>query len=205
LGRAICARGNGQELPRDQINPDGTSATVCAWFSVIGYNTDLVKPEDAPKSYADLLDPKWKGKIVKGHPGYSGAILTATYQISRDLGWSYFEKLAQQKVLQVQSAAEPPRKLSIGERAVQADGNDYSLALYKDSGKPVEAVYATEGTPQIIVETGIFRGSPSPNAARLFQHFLFSVEGQQIFVDFAHRSYHAQVKDRPGRSPRSRP
>jgi iron(III) transport system substrate-binding protein len=69
----------------------------------------------------------------------------------------------------------------------------------------VEAVYATEGTPQIIVETGIFRGSPSPNAARLFQHFLFSVEGQQIFVDFAHRSYHAQVKDRPGRSPRSRP
>src|SRR5262245_23909867 len=68
-------------------------------------------------SYADLLDPKWKGKIVKGHPGYSGAILTATYQISRDLGWEYFEKLAQQKVLQLQSAAEPPRKLSIGERA----------------------------------------------------------------------------------------
>ena len=106
-----------KNLPRDKINPDGTSATVCTWFSVIGYNTDLVKPEDAPKSYADLLDPKWKGKIVKGHPGYSGAILTATYQISRDLGWEYFEKLAQQKVLQLQSAAEPPRKLSIGERA----------------------------------------------------------------------------------------
>jgi iron(III) transport system substrate-binding protein len=60
-----------KNLPRDQINPDGTSATVCAWFSVIGYNTELVKPEDAPKSYADLLDPKWKGKIVKAHPGYS--------------------------------------------------------------------------------------------------------------------------------------
>jgi iron(III) transport system substrate-binding protein len=192
-----------KNLPRERVNPDGTSATVCAWFSVIGYNTDLVKPEDAPKSYIDLLDPKWKGKIAKGHPSYSGAILTATYQISRDLGWEYFEKLAQQKVLQLQSAAEPPRKISIGERAVQADGNDYSLTLYKDAGKPVETVYASEGTPQIIVETGIFRSSEHPNAARLFQHFLFSAEGQQIFVEFAHRSFHSQVKDRPGRLPLS--
>jgi iron(III) transport system substrate-binding protein len=192
-----------KNLPPERIDPDGTSATVCAWFSVIGYNTALVKPEDAPKSYADLLDPKWKGKIAKGHPGYSGAILTATYQIARDLGWSYFEKLAQQKVMQLQSAAEPPRKVAAGERAVQADGNDYSLTLYKDAGRPVEAVYATEGTPQIIVETGIFRSSPNPNAARLFQHFLYSVEGQQIFIDYAHRSFHAQVKDRPGRPPLS--
>jgi len=192
-----------KNLPRDRINPDGTSATVCAWFSVIGYNTALVKPENAPKSYADLLDPKWKGKIVKGHPGYSGAILTATYQISRDLGWSYFEKLAQQNVMQLQSAAEPPRKIALGERAVQADGNDYSLYLYKDAGRPVEVVYASEGTPQIIVETGIFRSSQNPNAARVFQQFLFSPEGQQIFVEFAHLSFHAQVKDRPGLMPLS--
>ncbi|HEY1475168.1 MAG TPA: extracellular solute-binding protein [Pseudolabrys sp.] len=192
-----------KHLPREQVHEDGTSATVCAWFSVIGYNSELVRPEDAPKSYADLLDPKWKGKIAKGHPGYSGAILTATYQIARDLGWEYFEKLAKQNVMQLQSAAEPPRKLSVGERAVQADGNDYSLTLYKDAGRPVEPVYATEGTPIIIVETGIFRGSPNPNAARLFQHFLFSPEGQQIFVNYAHRSFHAQVKDRPGRVPLS--
>ncbi len=45
----------------------------------IAYNTKLVKAEDAPKSFADLLDPKWTGKIVKAHPGYSGTILTATY------------------------------------------------------------------------------------------------------------------------------
>jgi iron(III) transport system substrate-binding protein len=192
-----------KNLPPDRVNPDGTSATVCAWFSVIGYNAELVKPEDAPKSYADLLDPKWKGKIVKGHPSYSGAILTATYQISRDLGWSYFEKLAQQNVMQLQSAAEPPRKIALGERAVQADGNDYSLYLYKDAGRPVQAVYASEGTPQIIVETGIFRSSQNPNAARLFQQFLYSIEGQQIFIDFAHRSFHAQVKDRPGLTPLS--
>src|SRR5579871_6509012 len=93
-----------KHFPADQIDPDGTYATSCGWIETIGYNTTLVKPEDAPKSYADLLDPKWQGKIVKAHPSYSGAILTTTFILSRDLGWSYLEKLAKQKAMQVQSA-----------------------------------------------------------------------------------------------------
>jgi iron(III) transport system substrate-binding protein len=191
-------------FPADQVDPDGMHATSCGWIEAIGYNTNLVKPEDAPKSYADLLDPKWQGKIVKAHPGYSGAIMTATFVLARDLGWSYFEKLAQQKVLQVQSAADPPKKLLLGERAVMADGNDYNLLLLKDQGKPVEVVYATEGSPLIIVPSGVFRSAPNPNAARLFQSFFFSAEGQQLLVDnFAHRSFHAQIKERPGHPPLS--
>ena len=146
-----------KHFPADQFDPSGLWATSCAWMEVIGYNTSLVKPEDAPKSYADLLDPKWQGKIVKAHPGYSGAIMTATYVLSRELGWQFFEKLAQQKILQVQSAADPPKKLLLGERAVMADGNDYSLQLLKGQGQPVEVVYASEGSPLIIVPSGVFR------------------------------------------------
>ena len=184
-------------FPADQADADGTHATSCAWMEVIGYNTDLIKAEDAPKSYADLLDPKWQGKIVKAHPGYSGAILTATFVLARDLGWPYLEKLAQQKVMQVQSAADPPKKILLGERAIMADGNDYNLVLAKDQGKPVEVVYPAEGAPLIIVPSGIFRGAPNPNAARLFQSFFFSAETQQMLVDvFAHRSFHAQVKEK---------
>jgi iron(III) transport system substrate-binding protein len=172
-------------------------------MEVIGYNTNLVKREEAPKSYADLLDPKWQGKIVKAHPGYSGAILTTTFVLARDLGWPYLEKLARQRVMQVQSAADPPKKILLGERAIMADGNDYNLVLLKDQGKPVEVVYPTEGSPLIIVPSGIFRGAPNPNAARLFQNFFFSAETQQMLVDvFAHRSFHAQVlakgRSRPG-------
>src|ERR1700739_2539731 len=162
-----------QYFPADQYDPHGTYAPSCAWLEVIGYNTNLVKAEDAPKSYTDLLDARWQGKLVKAHPGYSGAIMTATFVLSRALGWSYFEKLAQQKVLQVQSAADPPKKLMLGERAVMADGNDYNLALLKDQGKPVEIVYASEGSPLIIVPSGVFRSAPNPNAARLFQSFFF--------------------------------
>jgi iron(III) transport system substrate-binding protein len=193
-----------KHFPADQVDRDGMYATSCAWLEVIGYNTDLVRKEDAPKSYADLLDPKWQGKIVKGHPGYSGAIMTATFILQRDLGWPYLEKLAQQKVMQVQSAADPPKKIMLGERAVMADGNDYSLVLLKDQGKPVEAVFPAEGSPLIIVPSGVFRGAPNPNAARLFQSFLFSAEVQQLLVDvFAHRSFHALVKERLGHIPLS--
>ncbi len=191
-----------KHFPADQFDADGLYATSCAWLEAIGYNTGLVKPEDAPKSYADLLDPKWAGKIVKAHPGYSGAILTATFVLTRDLGWPYLEKLAQQKVLQVQSAADPPKKILLGERAVMADGNDYNLVLLKDAGKPVQAVYATEGSPLIIVPSGVFRNAPNPNAARLFQSFFFSAETQQMLVDvFAHRSFHAMVKEKSGHVP----
>src|SRR5262249_31094365 len=91
-------------FPAEHKDADGTFASVRVTTSPICYNTNLVKPEEAPKSFADLLDPKWSGKIVKAHPGYSGTILTATFQIARDIGWPFFEKLAQQRVMQVQSA-----------------------------------------------------------------------------------------------------
>ena len=193
-----------KHFPADQIDPDGMHATSCAWTEAIGYNTNLVKREDAPKSYADLLDPKWQGKMVKAHPGYSGAILTTTFLLARDLGWPYLEKLAQQKIMQVQSAADPPKKILLGERAVMADGNDYNLVLLKDQGKPVEVVYPAEGSPLIIVPSGIFRSAPNPNAARLFQNFFFSAEAQQMLVDvFAHRSFHGEVKEKGGHVPLS--
>src|ERR1700712_5636256 len=189
-------------FPAAQFDADGAYATSCAWMEAIGYNTSLVNAGEAPKSYADLLDPKWQGKIVKGHPGYSRAIMTATFVLARDLGWPYFEKLAQQKVMQVQSAADPPKKVLLRERAVMADGNDYNLVLAKDQGRPVEVVYATEGSPLIIVPSGIFRGAPNKNAARLFQSFFFSAETQQMLVDvFAHRSFHAQVKEKGAHIP----
>ena len=122
--------------PTEHRDADGQFASWRVWLSIIAYNTTMVKPEEAPKSFADLLDPKWKGKIVKAHPGYSGTIMTATYQMARDLGWEFFEKLAKQKVMQVQSSADPPKKLALGERAVMADGNEYNMFIEKEKGTP---------------------------------------------------------------------
>ena len=103
--------------------------------------------EDAPKSFADLLDPKWAGKMVKAHPAYSGTIMNATFQIARDLGWEYLEKLAKQRIMQVQSATDTPKKIALGERAIMVDGAGYLVIRDKEAGKPVEVVYPAEGTP----------------------------------------------------------
>src|SRR6266478_9187754 len=184
----------------DYRDPDGMFATSRIWLSSIAYNTNLVKPEDAPQSFTDLLDPKWAGKLVKGHPAYSGTIMTATFQMVRELGWDYMEKLSKQRVMQVQSSTDPPKKLSLGERAVMADGNEYGIVLLKEAGQPVEPVYPTEGTPTISGPTGIFIGAPHPNAAKLFQAWLHTRETQQFFIDFtAQYSAHAQVQSKAGR------
>jgi iron(III) transport system substrate-binding protein len=181
-------------------DPDGMSATTRIYLSSIAYNTNLVKPDEAPKSFADLLDPKWAGKMVKGHPAYSGTIMTATFQLVREFGWDYYEKLSKQRVMQVQSSTDPPKKLALGERAVMADGNEYNVVLLKEAGQPVEPVYPTEGTPTISGPTGIFANAPHPNAARLFQAWLHTRETQQFFIDFsAQYSVHAQVQSKPGR------
>ena len=188
--------------PAEHKDPDGLFASFRVGLSVIGYNTNLVKAEDAPKSFADLLDPKWSGKMVKAHPGYSGNVMSATFQMARDLGWEYLEKLAKQKVMQVQSSTDPPKKLALGERAMMVDGNEYNALILKEEGKPVEVVYPAEGTPMAVGPNGIFKNAPNPNAARLFQSFCFTAECQQLVIDVgALRSVHPQAKEHAGRKP----
>jgi iron(III) transport system substrate-binding protein len=191
-----------RHYPADHKDPDGMFASFRVTLSAVGYNTSLVKPADAPKSFADLLDPKWTGRIVKAHPAYSGTIMTATFQIVRELGWGYLEKLAKQKVMQVQSATDPPKKLTLGERAIMADGGEYNLFQIKESGGPVELVYPTEGIPTVVGPNAVFKNAPNPNAARLFQCYCFTPECQQLIVDFGGlRSMHPQVKEKAGRRP----
>jgi iron(III) transport system substrate-binding protein len=190
------------KYPAEHRDPDGQFASFRVWLSIIAYNTSLVKPEEAPKSFADLLDPKWKGKIVKAHPGYSGTIMTATYQMQRDLGWTFFEQLAKQNIMQVQSSADPPKKLDLGERAVMADGNEYNVFQLREAGRPVEPVYASEGSPLIIGPNGVFKDAPHPNAAKLFQSFCLSREAQQLIIDVGGlRSVHPDTRDKAGRKP----
>jgi iron(III) transport system substrate-binding protein len=184
---------------KQYYDPDGLEVTTRILVSPIAYNTDLVKKEDAPKSFADLLDPKWKGKMVKAHPAYSGTIMNSTFQVARDLGWEYLEKLAKQSVLQVQSATDTPKKIALGERAVMVDGAGYLVIREKEAGKPVEIVYPAEGTPLATGPSAVFKAAPNPNAARLFFNWMHSREGQQILVDWARQySPHKQTVEKPG-------
>lgn len=186
-------------------DPDGYYADWRATLSVMGYNTNLVAEKDAPKSYADLLDPRWKGKLVKSHPGYSGTSLTGTYAIVKVLGWDYLAKLAKQDVQQLQSTTATPKSIASGERAVMVDGNEYNMFIEIDRKSPVRIIYPTEGTPFVTSPTAIFADAPHPNAARVFQNFLYTVKAQQLVVDMGGaRSLHPDVKEPANRAPLSK-
>lgn len=191
-----------QFYPAGSYDPEGFYAPFRAGLSVIAYNTQMIQAADAPKGFRDLLDAKWKGKLVKAHPGYSGTILTSTFQTSRELGWEYFEKLAAQQVMQVQSSTDPPRKVTAGERPVMVDGNEYNVFLEQERGAPIAIVYPIEGTPLVIGPSGIMKNAPNPNAARLYHAWSFSLEAQQLAVtNGGIRSFHPDAKEPASRRP----
>jgi iron(III) transport system substrate-binding protein len=188
-----------QNYDRLYYDPEGYEVVTRVLVSPFGINTELVKMEDAPKSFADLLDPKWAGKMVKAHPAYSGTIMNATFQVARDLGWDYLEKLAKQRVMQVQSATDTPKKIALGERAIMIDGAGYLVIREKEAGKPVDVIYPAEGTPVATSPSAVFKAAPNPNAARLFFNWMHGREGQQILIDYARQySAHKQAVEKPG-------
>ena len=193
------------KFPANGKDPEGYYFAWRSTLSPIAYNTNLVKEADAPKSYKDLLDPKWKGKLTKAHPGYSGTALTRTYALVKVLGWGYFEQLAKQGVQQLQSTTATPKSIASGERAVMVDGNEYNIFIEMQKKSPVKPVYATEGTPFVTSPTAIFAKAPHPNAARVFQNFLYTPKIQQLIVDTGgQRSLHPDVKEPAERTPLSK-
>jgi iron(III) transport system substrate-binding protein len=162
---------------------DGYYFTLRATVNVIAYNTKLVPAAEAPKGWKDLLDPKWRAKMVTAHPGYSGVISTHVLALVQLYGWDYFKQLAQNKLMLVQSAVDPAGVVASGERQVAVDGGDYYYYQMKKKGNPIEVVYPKEGVPLVISPSAIASFAPHPNAAKLFTDFTFSRELQQVMAD----------------------
>jgi iron(III) transport system substrate-binding protein len=172
-----------ENFPPGFKDKDGYYYGLRATVNVIAYNTKLVSAADAPKTWKDLLDPRWKGKLVTAHPGYSGVIATHVLALVHLHGWDYFKQLAQNKPMLVQSAVDPAGIVASGERAVAVNGGDYYFYQMKKKGNPIEVVYPKEGVPLVVSPTAIASFAPHPNAARLFTDFSFSRDVQQVMAD----------------------
>lgn len=211
LGHTVSWRASGwlapyvpaeaQHWADEAFAPDGTYLVEKLTLVIPGYNTRLVKAEDAPKTWTDLLDPKWKDKMVKGHPGYSGAITNGTFALSHLLGWDFYEKLAKQGIMQVQSATDPPMRVAQGERAVMADAAEVTAHRLISQGAPLVLIYPPEGVPAIRNGTAVMLKAPHPNAARLFMHYMASAECQAINMSQGARSPDATLAEPAGWMP----
>ena len=170
-------------LRPDFRSKDGFSHTLRGTLYTLAYNTRQVPAAQAPKGWLDVLDPKWRGKGVHAHPGYSGSVVTGMSALLAKYGWDYYAKLAANKPLIVQSAGDPPTKLAGGESTVAANGLEYDFVVVKQRGNPVESVYPADGVPFIASPTAILAKAPHPNAAKFFTEWFFSKEAQQLLAD----------------------
>jgi len=170
-------------FPAGFKDKDGFYFGMRATLSVIAYNPKSVAEKDAPKTWKDLLNPKWKGKMVSAHPGYSGIIMTHVLALVNLYGWEYFRELAKNGLHVVQSANDPAGVVASGERPVGANGAEYFYYKTQKQGNPIKIIYPNEGIPLVVSPVAIAKDAPHPNAAKLFSEYIFAKESQQLLAD----------------------
>lgn len=160
---------------------EGYWTAVRLSYMLMAYNTAKVKPEDAPKNFKDLTDPKWKDKLAMANPLLSGSILTVTADLSQRYGWDYFKKLKENGLKIEGGNTTVQNKLVTGEYLVGIIGEENILKV-SAKGEPLKVVYATDGAVILPSPIAIFAGTQNPDAAKAVTDWWLSKEGQQAIV-----------------------
>lgn len=183
----------------DKLSPSMKAAIVPNYIYPIGaglmaiaYNTSKISAADAPKTWRDLADPKWKGRLALSHPAFSGFDAAWVVALNRMQGWAYFDALAKNDPLVQRSTFDTLRALNSGERAIAATA-DMIVLDSAAKGNPVTVVYPSDGAMLIPGQTAILKNAPHPNTARLFTEFLLGVEHAQIVSSALYQSARPEV------------
>ena len=149
-------------------------------YNVIGYNTQLVARDQAPKSWEDLLDPKWKGKIALDEENFSwyGAM---TQKWGKEKTQRYMRALAKQDIQLRNGQTLIAQLMAAGEFSV-AMVLAHRIEKMKEQGAPVAWVTTLDPVTVSLHPIGIAAKAPHPNAAKLFVDFILSKDGQQLLL-----------------------
>lgn len=172
------------EYPPELKDPKGFWGSTNVYFMTLGYNTRNVKAAELPKSYEDLLNPRWKGQMMwstsrgSGAPQFIGNILVT---MGQEAGKAYLQKLKQQNIVKTTASARQILDLVIaGEYPMAIQIFNHHAYISKAAGAPVEwqplePVTATNNS------IGVAKNAPHPHAAMLFMDFVLSRRGQRVF------------------------
>lgn len=170
-------------LPESAMIYNKHAVKVLSEVTAFSFNTKNVPADAVPKSYADLLKPRWKGQIAT--TPYLGAFINyiGLPSVFGHQGMlDYIKKFAQQ-ISGVMTCAGVDRVVS-GEFAIFGlDCGDHETRLRQRKGEPIAAMYPREGTQVFYVSPAIPNTVAHPNAARLFIAFMLTREGQDILWD----------------------
>jgi ABC-type Fe3+ transport system substrate-binding protein len=171
-------------FPETDKDPDGYWTAANLYMLVPAVNTTMVAEADYPKTFEDLLDPKWKGKMVwtsdvamSGAPGFIYSVLQV---MGEEAGMDYLKKLAEQDIVN-----QPVSQRVVLDKVI---AGEYPLALMTFNNHSL--ISATDGAPvewirfdpviQMSNTVGIVKNAPHPNAAKLLIEFILSEEGQKV-------------------------
>ena len=169
-------------LPAFQkVSDPGYVYPSSATTHILIYNSQTLKPDQAPKAWTDLLDPRWKGRVATGHPAFSGCTGIWALALTKTYGWEFFEKLAKNNPRVGRSGNDPVTLINAGECLLgPAPGNTAFQQV--DKGNPIVPVYPTDGATLCLGPSSVMANAPHPNAARLYMEWLMSDDFSKLSV-----------------------
>ncbi len=164
------------------------------------YNTSLVPKGSEPRTWQDLLDPKWKGKMAwvnhatsSGAPAFIGVVLA---ELGEEKGKAYLRALARQNIVALGGSARSMVDQAIaGEYPLVLQAFNHQPVISARRGAPIDWIPMSPAMVDISV-AGVTKDAPHPNAGRLLVDFFVSDEGQKIFRDADYIPVAAEVPPR---------
>lgn len=169
---------NLKHAPEEFRDQDNALIPVYVNIYALLINTTLVKPAEEPKSWKDLLDPKWKGKILADDPRGAGGGNSWFIVIYKTLGRSYLEELAKQGPQFRLQYLENEKSLARGEYPLYLPALAGSIVRLK--GAPVKWIMPREGASYTLISQGLVKNAPHPNAAKIWANFQIGPEAQKV-------------------------
>jgi iron(III) transport system substrate-binding protein len=184
------------EYPPELKDPKGFWGSTNVYFMTLGYNTRSVKASELPKTYEDLLHPRWRGQTMwstsrgSGAPQFIGNIFIT---MGQEAGKAYVQKLKQQNIAKTTASARQILDLVIaGEYPMAIQIFNHHAYISKTAGAPVEwqplePVTATNNS------IGLAKNAPHPHASMLFLDFVLSKKGQRVFQQANYLPAHPEI------------
>jgi ABC-type Fe3+ transport system substrate-binding protein len=173
-----------EALPKEDVAPDRTWAATRLRYIGLGYNTKFISKDEAPKSYDDLLNPKWRGKMAwNAGSDASGALITITTLLAtwgEEKTDAYVAKLARQDITPLLvSNRQVVDQVILGEYWIGIGISAHHPIISAGRGAP-SATVLFEPVPSLIDCIQVVKGAKHPHAAMLFVDFILSTEAQQM-------------------------
>ncbi|HEY2231740.1 MAG TPA: extracellular solute-binding protein [Xanthobacteraceae bacterium] len=160
--------------------------------------TDKVAAADRPTTWSDLTAPKYKGMMVMADPAFTAIQLVVVATLSQKLGWPFYEALRANDTMIVQSHEQIYDTVKRGERLIAAESSDPRIYTGGEIPPNMISVIPRNGAIQVPSPTAIVKGSPHPNAAKLFAQFNLTPEIQHKFTEEGHHSPRVDIASPSG-------